>query len=163
MRVINLPRGGGKTTRAVLASEQYKYPVLVVSRAQAANIKNRAKELNALIPEPISISELANCKTGVIVDEGIQTLLTLIRDKAELSIEIPLITLSVSSPDTSDLFNDILQGLTCVKGMVQELNNCEVGKLNGYLALISAKIEVIKENIEREYRKNKDGIKYGNN
>ena len=47
--------------------------------------------------------------------------------------------------------------------MVQELNNCEVGKLNGYLALISAKIEVIKENIEREYRKNKDGIKYGNN
>lgn len=149
MRVINLPRGGGKTTRAILASEQYKYPVLVVSRAQAANIKNRAKELNALIPEPISISELANCKTGVIVDEGIQTLLTLIRDKAELSIEIPLITLSVSSPDTSDLFDNILQRLTCVKGMIQELNNCEVGKLDEQLTIISERINIIKEDIER--------------
>lgn len=149
MRVMNLPRGGGKTTRAILASEQYKYPVLVVSRAQAANIKNRAKELNALIPEPISISELANCKTGVIVDEGIQTLLTLIRDKAELSIEIPLITLSVSSPDTSDLFDNILQRLTCVKGMIQELNNCEVGKLDEQLTIISERINIIKEDIER--------------
>lgn len=149
MRVINLPRGGGKTTRAILASEQYKYPVLVVSRAQAANIKNRAKELNALIPEPISISELANCKTGVIVDEGIQTLLALIRDKAELSIEIPLITLSVSSPDTSDLFDNILQRLTCVKGMIQELNNCEVGKLDEQLTIISERINIIKEDIER--------------
>lgn len=149
MRVINLPRGGGKTTRAILASEQYKYPVLVVSRAQATNIKNRAKELNALIPEPISISELANCKTGVIVDEGIQTLLTLIRDKAELSIEIPLITLSVSSPDTSDLFDNILQRLTCVKGMIQELNNCEVGKLDEQLTIISERINIIKEDIER--------------
>lgn len=146
---MNLPRGGGKTTRAILASEQYKYPVLVVSRAQAANIKNRAKELNALIPEPISISELANCKTGVIVDEGIQTLLTLIRDKAELSIEIPLITLSVSSPDTSDLFDNILQRLTCVKGMIQELNNCEVGKLDEQLTIISERIDIIKEDIER--------------
>lgn len=149
MRVINLPRGGGKTTRAILASEQYKYPVLVVSRAQAANIKNRAKELNALIPEPISISELANCKTGVIVDEGIQTLLTLIRDKAELSIEIPLITLSVLSLDTSDLFDNILQRLTCVKGMVQELNNCEVGKLDAQLTIILERIDIIKEDIER--------------
>ena len=149
MQVMNLPRGGGKTTRAILASEQYKYPVLVVSRAQAANIKNRAKELNALIPEPISISELANCKTGVIVDEGIHTLLTLIRDKAGHPIEIPLITLSASNYDTGDLFDDILQRLTCVKGMVKELNNCEVGKLDGHIAFISAKIEVIKENIER--------------
>ena len=149
MRVINLPRGGGKTTRAVLASEQYKYPVLVVSRAQANIIKDRAKELNALIPEPISIDGLEGCNTGVIVDEGIQTLLTLIKDKAKFPIEIPLITLSASSYDTGDLFDYILQYLTCVKGMVQELKNCEVGKLDGHLAFISAKIEVMKEHIER--------------
>ena len=149
MRVMNLPRGGGKTTRAILASEQYKYPVLVVSRAQADIIKDRAKELNALIPEPISIDDLQGCNTGVIVDEGIHTLLTLIKDKAKFPIDIPLITLSVSSPDTSDLFDNILQNLTCVKGMVQELKNCEVGKLDGHLAFISAKIEVMKENIER--------------
>ena len=149
MRVINLPRGGGKTTRAVLASEQYKYPVLVVSRAQANIIKDRAKELNALIPEPISIDGLEGCNTGVIVDEGIQTLLTLIKDKAKFPIEIPLITLSASSYDTGDLFDYILQHLTCVKGMVQELKNCEVGKLDGHLAFISAKIEVMKEHIER--------------
>ena len=158
MQVMNLPRGGGKTTRAVLASEFYKYPVLVTNRAQAKNIKDRAKELNALIPEPISISELVNCKTGVIVDEGIHTLLTLIRDKAELPIEIPLITLSTSSYDTGNLFDDILQRLTCVKEMVQELKNCEVGKLDGQLAFILAKIEVTKEDIERIRT-----VKYGNN
>ena len=146
MRVINLPRGGGKTTRAVLASEQYKYPVLVVSRVQAENIKDRAKEL---IPEPISIDGLNGCNTGVIVDEGIHTLLTLIKDKAKFPIDIPLITLSVSSFDTSDLLDNILQRLTCVKGMVQELNNCEVGKLDTQLTIISERIDIIKEDIER--------------
>ena len=69
-----------------------------------------------------------------------------------------LITLSTSSYDTGNLFDDILQRLTCVKEMVQELKNCEVGKLDGQLAFILAKIEVTKENIERIRT-----VKYGNN
>ena len=150
MKILNLPRAGSKTTRTVIMSEHYQYPILVSSKAQANIIKDRAKELNAVIPEPISINEISTCKNGLIIDEGIHTLITLIRDKAEFPIDIPLITLTVPKEDIMDSLEYIIQNLMNVQKMVQEIpTNCQVGEIEKTCKNISNKIKNIREEAER--------------
>lgn len=141
MRTVNLPRAGGKTTRAVIASEMYQYPILAVTRAQAKIIKDRARELNAIIPEPILVEELPQCKSGVIIDEGIHTLLTLIRNKAEFPIDVPLITLTVPNTNINDLTENMIQDLIGVQEMIQELPDCEIGKFKERCDFIAKRVK----------------------
>lgn len=148
MRVMNLPRGGGKTTRAVLASEQYKYPVLVTDKTRAKIIKDKAKELNAEIPDPISINDLRFCDTGVIVDEGIHILTTLIQDKADCLIEIPLITLSVSGFDVNNILDVAINRLGYVEQDVQRLNKSTISELTEKCNDISNSIARIRKDLE---------------
>ena len=150
MQILNLPRARGKTTRAVIMSEHYKYPILALTKAQARIIKDRAKELDANIPEPISICDIPTCKNGLIIDEGIHTLLTLIRDKANYPIDIPLITLTVPKEDTKNSLEYIIQNLIGVQEMIQELpTNCEIGKVAETCEFISNKVKSIREEAER--------------
>ena len=59
MNLLTKPRGTGKTIALIYTSEATGYPILVKTRAIVDNIKNRAKELGCIIPEPITHTELS--------------------------------------------------------------------------------------------------------
>lgn len=58
MKVINLGRGQGKTTRLLYASEFQNIPILCKDWSAKRDLLRRAKELGLNIPEPIAASDL---------------------------------------------------------------------------------------------------------
>lgn len=56
MKIINLPRGHGKTTRLLYASEFNNIPILCANHISKKHLLDSAKKLNLKIPEPITIS-----------------------------------------------------------------------------------------------------------
>lgn len=58
MKIINLPRGYGKTTRLLYASEFNNTPILCVNRDAKQHLLDSAKRLNLEIPEPITVYDL---------------------------------------------------------------------------------------------------------
>jgi hypothetical protein len=58
MKIINLPRGHGKTTRLLYASEFTNTPILCANQASKQHLLDRAKELNLNIPEPITPADV---------------------------------------------------------------------------------------------------------
>lgn len=59
MKIINLGRGRGKTTRLLYASEWQYIPILCATHAQKDYLVNQAERLGLIIPEPIVASEIA--------------------------------------------------------------------------------------------------------
>lgn len=78
MKIINLGRGQGKTTRLLYASEFNNIPILVATFQQKDLLVNRAGVLGLKIPEPIVVSELMTdrirnsnaVKKDLLVDEA---------------------------------------------------------------------------------------------
>ena len=78
MKIINLGRGQGKTTRLLYASEFNNIPILVATFQQKNLLVNRAGVLGLKIPEPIIVSELMTdkirnsnaVKKDLLVDEA---------------------------------------------------------------------------------------------
>lgn len=101
MKIINLPRGYGKTTRLLYASEFNNIPILCANDMQKKNLINMAKELLLQIPEPITVSEIAlNRFEGngardkdILVDEATMVLQSLL-DFLGVRGEIKAITLT---------------------------------------------------------------------
>lgn len=62
MKIINLPRGQGKTTRLLYASEFNDAPILCHTRASKDYLMDRANDLKLDIPEPIVVSDIVNNK-----------------------------------------------------------------------------------------------------
>lgn len=147
MQIINLPRGGGKTTRAVVLSELYKYPILVASRPQKEAIYKIAEELQADIPDPIFIKDLQNCQSGIIVDEGLLILSALITDKAGFPINVQSVTLSVSQNNLDRDFNKILISLDDIQKDLQNLLYCGTHTLYSESRKIGRKVQNIREKI----------------
>ena len=58
MKIINLPRAKGKTTRLLYASEFNNVPILCASQAYKQYLLDSAKRLNLNIPEPITTSDV---------------------------------------------------------------------------------------------------------
>ena len=58
MKIINLNRGQGKTTRLLYASEFNYIPILCSTFNQKDFLVKKAYELGLKIPEPIVVSEL---------------------------------------------------------------------------------------------------------
>ena len=58
MKILNLGRGQGKTTRLLYASEWNDTPILCGTYQQKKELMYRAKELGLYIPEPITASEM---------------------------------------------------------------------------------------------------------
>ena len=52
--IINLSRGGGKTTALVYASAVDKVPILCLNKENKKYIKDLAKRLGLIIPEPLT-------------------------------------------------------------------------------------------------------------
>lgn len=58
MKIINLPRSYGKTTRLLYASEFNNTPILCTGQTAKQYLLDSAKKLNLKIPEPITTSEV---------------------------------------------------------------------------------------------------------
>lgn len=86
MKIINLGRCRGKTTRLLYASEFNDIPILCSTYNQKKDLEYRAKQLGLHIPEPICVADLFNyttrgkelCKKDVLVDEAPSVLQTML-------------------------------------------------------------------------------------
>lgn len=73
MKIINLGRQQGKTTRLLYASEWNQTPILFATHQMKKYAEWQAKELGLKIPEPLCVQELKDRDVGhtdVLVDEA---------------------------------------------------------------------------------------------
>ena len=69
-------RAKGKTTQMIYTSEATGYPIVVETEMQKNFIMDKAKEMDIVIPEPITIGEINNIRgrirpdDKIIIDEG---------------------------------------------------------------------------------------------
>lgn len=74
MKIINLGRQQGKTTRLLYASEFNDIPILCATYQQKHYLMDMAKELRLNIPEPIYVAEISNGSSvmdkDILVDEA---------------------------------------------------------------------------------------------
>lgn len=67
-----MPRGAGKTTRLIHASEVAGYPILCSNLFMVDNIKKMAEEMRCDIPEPMTVANFRHKfhqDENVLVDE----------------------------------------------------------------------------------------------
>lgn len=101
MKIINLGRGQGKTTRLLYASEWQDIPILCATYAQKEHLIGTAKRLGLNIPEPIAACELTSSRIigskaadkDLLVDEAPWVLQMLLRGMG-MRGELEAITLS---------------------------------------------------------------------
>lgn len=95
MKIINLGRGQGKTTRLLYASEWQHIPILCANDMQRKLLIDRSKELGLQIPEPVTTSDIVSGKArgtkvkdkDILVDEApmmLQSLLHALGLKGEV-------------------------------------------------------------------------------
>ena len=65
MKIINLGRCQGKTTRLLYASEWQDAAILCATYPQKHELMYRAKELGLNIPEPICVSEIFSHNSNI--------------------------------------------------------------------------------------------------
>ena len=78
MKIINLERGQGKTTRLLYASEFNDAPILCSTNTEKRYLMAQAKGYGLNIPEPISVSDITSSKLrgseiadkDILVDEA---------------------------------------------------------------------------------------------
>lgn len=87
MKIINLPRGYGKTTRLLYASEFNNIPILCANKNSKQVLLDNAKMLNLKIPEPITPSEIITGSRFEISQIG--------RDRDILIDEVPVVLQSL--------------------------------------------------------------------
>lgn len=96
MRIFNLPRASGKTTRLVYMSEAQNIPILCCSQCDKKILQERANIYGLKIPEPILIDELRGRDVNeILIDEGMVTLQKLINVMACHSVKIKAVTMTV--------------------------------------------------------------------
>lgn len=101
MKIINLGRGQGKTTRLLYASEWQDVPILCATYSQKDNLVSQAKRLGLIIPEPITANEIATSSIraskvadkDLLVDEAPLVLQSLLNSLG-MRGEVKAITLS---------------------------------------------------------------------
>ena len=101
MKIINLDRGRGKSTRLLYASEWNDIPILCKDLNAKVNLISRARELGLNIPEPIAAYELTcnvikssdKAQKDMLVDEAHWVLQSLLKSMG-MKGEIKAITLS---------------------------------------------------------------------
>lgn len=101
MKIINLGRGRGKTTRLLYASEWNDIPILCASSSQKKHLIDMAKRLGLNIPEPIVVSEITSCRIrgnkavekDLLIDEAHLVLQSLLKSMG-MNGEVKAITLT---------------------------------------------------------------------
>lgn len=72
MKILNMPRGTGKTTKLIHTSEVTGYPILCSNLFMVDNVKKMAEEMGCDIPEPMTIADFRHKfyqDENVLVDE----------------------------------------------------------------------------------------------
>lgn len=93
MRIWNKPRGSGKTTRMLYASEYTGKNILVGTKEQAHILEMNAKQLGLKIPKVLSVTDFIDrdtnyCSREIIVDEAFsvfEALITAVRPGTKIS------------------------------------------------------------------------------
>lgn len=97
MKIINLGRQQGKTTRLLYASEFNDAPILCATYQQKRYLMDMAKELGLNIPEPIYVSEVFNGSSAmdkdILIDEAHWVLQMLLKNMGVRG-EVKAITLT---------------------------------------------------------------------
>ncbi|HAU84434.1 MAG TPA: hypothetical protein DCW90_02665 [Lachnospiraceae bacterium] len=98
MRIYNLSRGGGKSTRLLYVSEFTRRPILCANENQKSELLRKSRVLNLKIPMPVTVKEFQkNSPTsldGVLVDEVMMVLQELINVVASNKVDILAATMS---------------------------------------------------------------------
>lgn len=99
MKIFNLKRGGGKTTRLIYASELHNAPIICMNQLDRNYIIRQAREYGVNIPEPITVQEFVNTKRGtgvdkVLVDESMYVMENMLSCVMGRKIEILAATLT---------------------------------------------------------------------
>lgn len=67
-------RGTGKTTQLLYTSATTQYPIMVQNKLQTELLLDKAKDLNLIIPVPMTVEEFKNGRgmnyDHVLIDEG---------------------------------------------------------------------------------------------
>lgn len=83
MRIWNKPRGSGKTTRMLYASEYTGNNILTDTIEHATMLENKAKQLGLKIPKVLCVRDYLDrvtpCSENIIIDEAIYVLDLLIK------------------------------------------------------------------------------------
>ena len=83
----HVPRGKGKTTRMIYISEYTNYPILVCDESRKISTQRYAAELNAMIPDPITVGELFSERSegksykNILVDDSRDILMALLKGR----------------------------------------------------------------------------------
>lgn len=93
MRIWNKPRGSGKTTRMLYASEYTGKSILVATKERAHQLETNAKQLGLTIPKVLSVNDFIDrdtnyCSREIIVDEALsvlEALITAVRPGTKIS------------------------------------------------------------------------------
>lgn len=101
MKIINLGRGQGKTTRLLYASEFQDTPILCTTAAQKSRLIMQSERLGLKIPEPIAVDEITSNRMlvskaadkDILVDEAPMVLQQLLHSLG-IRGEIKAITLT---------------------------------------------------------------------
>lgn len=82
MRIWNKPRGYGKTTRMLYASEYTGKSIIVATKERAHTLESYAKQLGLIIPKVLCANDFLDretyCSQDIIVDEALDVLQALI-------------------------------------------------------------------------------------
>lgn len=95
MRIINRPRGTGKTTQLIHASEIIQCPIICGTELSKQYIKNRADELGCNIPEPINVTKTdkLDLENKQVLIDNAEYVLTLLLEQA-YGCEVKAMTLT---------------------------------------------------------------------
>lgn len=107
MRLLIKDRAKGKTTQMIYTSESTGYPIIVETQMQKNFIMDKAKEMDIIIPEPITMNEATNIKgriradDKVIIDEGYNIIEKALR--AYIGCDVVAVTLTDRIKEHSQL------------------------------------------------------------
>lgn len=92
MRIWNKPRGSGKTTRMLYASEYTGQNILIATKEQAHVLEFTARQLGLKIPKVFCVNDFLDrhtfCSENIIVDEMdkvLKAFITGVRPGTEIS------------------------------------------------------------------------------
>lgn len=122
MKIINLGRQQGKTTRLLYASEFNDIPILCATYQQKHYLMDMAKELRLNIPEPIYVGEISKGDSvmdkDILIDEAPWVLQMLLKNMG-MRGDVKAITLT--SDEKVEDCNEYINKL--VKDYKKNVNN----------------------------------------
>lgn len=98
MRLLIKDRAKGKTTQMIYTSEATGYPIVVETEAQKSLLMDKAKNMDVIIPEPVTINDverrkLRGCRIEkVLIDEGYNIIANALKEY--IGCEVAAVTLT---------------------------------------------------------------------